>query len=418
MVGSIYTLNDNTGTPFYVGSTIHKIKPRLYGHISYLKKSNAPVYKFIRSNKITPSIELLEEINIDNKAELLTLEKYWVHQMLQWGFNILNHTYNKSLVDSGTDLVEKKTGGKRGTEPKDISGQTFGYLQVIERAEKSKNGRTQWLCKCVCGKDKIASTKNLTIGSVKSCGCKSYEMMSEKNKTHGMRHSSEYNSWSSLKSRCLIPSASGYPDYGGRGISVCERWVNSFENFFADMGKKPSTLHSIDRINANGNYEPSNCRWAVRKQQNQNTRRNVWIEWRGENKTISEWRDYLKLSASSSITYHYKRGKSYQEIFDMFYNARIVPLLINKISTMILIKKSSKKNANPFRVVTTGINGEPLKTSENLSSKKNCFKNILADVTANYEACEGVWLMDTTIRIPVSTYHSIEVLRKKAGVKK
>jgi len=103
--------------------------------------------------------------------------------------------------------------------------------------------------------------------------------------THGMSYSSEYKVWAGMKGRCADKKQKSH---GGRGITVCERW-QSFENFYADMGPRPSDKHSIERIDNDGNYEPSNCRWATLSEQMRNTRRNRIVEFRGEKRTISEW---------------------------------------------------------------------------------------------------------------------------------
>jgi hypothetical protein len=109
---------------------------------------------------------------------------------------------------------------------------------------------------------------------------------------------SEFRIWDGILQRCLNENSPAYQSYGGRGISVCERWRTSFENFFADMGEKPSPLHTIDRIDNNGNYEPDNCRWATKKEQGRNKRNNKRIVFRGEEKTLSEWGEIFGLSSS------------------------------------------------------------------------------------------------------------------------
>jgi hypothetical protein len=116
------------------------------------------------------------------------------------------------------------------------------------------------------------------------------------NRTHGLSHCLAYESWSQMKQRCYNPKDPSFSDYGGRGIRVCERWRNSFENFLKDMGPRPSTGYSIDRFpNTNGNYEPDNCRWAIPKQQNRNRRTNVMLTFRGETMCISEWAERIGL---------------------------------------------------------------------------------------------------------------------------
>lgn len=114
------------------------------------------------------------------------------------------------------------------------------------------------------------------------------------------QYKKEYAAWNALKKRCYNPKDKGYCNYGGRGIKVCDRWKNSFKNFLSDMGKAPTKDHSLDRYpDMNGNYEPSNCRWATRAEQATNTRRNRRIEWRGQTKTLSQWANEIGINEDS-----------------------------------------------------------------------------------------------------------------------
>lgn len=158
----------------------------------------------------------------------------------------------------------------------DMTGQRFGRLLVQSRSE-SRHGAT-WLCRCDCGTRKIVAASNLRNGSTKSCGC----FHDEAARKHGDTKSVEYNAWRGMISRCGKPKNPKFYMYGGRGIRVCERWASSYENFLADMGRKPSPRHSVDRIDGNGHYEPGNCRWATPRQQQANTRRNVLVRLNGE----------------------------------------------------------------------------------------------------------------------------------------
>lgn len=206
----------------------------------------------------------------------------------------------------------------------DCHGKTYGFLTIIGDGGRNKDKQQVVIARCVCGTAKSVRLYQLKQGVVKSCGCKHYELIVLGTTKHGLtknkKRPPEYNCWSGMKARCYYLNHPEYHLYGGRGISVCERWRNSFENFLSDIGSRPSKYHSVDRFpDKNGNYEPANCRWATQRQQAGNTRTNRWIEYGGRTMILADWAREIEISAQhlralllthsfSSVYKKYKTG--------------------------------------------------------------------------------------------------------------
>lgn len=172
----------------------------------------------------------------------------------------------------------------------DLTGKEFGELTVTHRLE-SRKGHSWWRVRCACGSEKDISRSHLLVA--KSCGCMALENNRKAHTRHGMKRTPTWKSWRSMKQRCLLPTAPNYAMYGGRGISVCLRWRDSFEAFLGDMGERPSPGHSIDRIDGNRGYEPGNCRWATAKAQARNTRTNRLLAHGGRTLPLAAWAEEL-----------------------------------------------------------------------------------------------------------------------------
>jgi hypothetical protein len=174
-----------------------------------------------------------------------------------------------------------------------IVGSRFGRLVVL-RPHGSRKHRRQWACQCDCGNLAVVSTTGLRSWGTKSCGCLRLERQKAPRKgKHGQIKTAEYRAWVSMKTRCYNPNVREYAKYGGRGIQVHPAWRNSFPQFLKDVGKKPSSEHSLDRKDNNGHYEPGNVRWATKKQQVANRRpRSEWERRVPEGSW--EWRDKIR----------------------------------------------------------------------------------------------------------------------------
>jgi hypothetical protein len=173
----------------------------------------------------------------------------------------------------------------------DLTGAKFNYLTIIKRVD-NLNGNIMWLCRCDCGTEKIIRGSHITNHKTLSCGCYKDKNTSIRNTTHGKSNTRIYKSWAHMVARCNNPNDNAYKHYGGRGITVCDEWT-TFEGFYKDMGSSYRDGLTIDRINNNGNYEPSNCKWSTYEEQGNNKRNNHIIEYNGISKSIAQWEKEL-----------------------------------------------------------------------------------------------------------------------------
>lgn len=197
---------------------------------------------------------------------------------------------------------------------KDLTGRRFGRLEVI-RQDGMRGASVAWQCQCDCGNVKTISSKHLSYGVTNSCGCLAREsarnLIVKQTYRHGRSMDKVYKVWTAMVQRCHNENNEYYYNYGARGIVVCDRWKNDFAAFLHDMGE--SNGGTLDRIDNNGNYEPSNCRWVSRHEQMRNTRRTVMIEFNGETLCAKDWARRLGLPSGQTITWRLKQGWSIEK---------------------------------------------------------------------------------------------------------
>lgn len=165
----------------------------------------------------------------------------------------------------------------------EITGEVYGRLVAVKPMVLDREWH--WLFRCECGAEKVMPISRVRRGNTRSCGCLHREQVAQRNRTHGLSHRPEHNAWSSMISRCENASVATYRHYGGRGITVCERW-HTFALFIEDMGLRPTPAHSIDRTAVNGNYEPGNCRWATRQEQSLNRTSTAMVTYQGRRMSL------------------------------------------------------------------------------------------------------------------------------------
>lgn len=166
----------------------------------------------------------------------------------------------------------------------DMTGRIYGRLKVVSRSGASKSGNAKWLCKCSCGRSTVVEGVELRKGATKSCGC----LRREKPIKHGLHGTHTYRCWASMKTRCTNVNHGSFAKYGAKGITLCEEW-KTFEGFLSDMGKAPSNLHTLDRIDGNKGYFPGNVRWATAKEQNANRKNSRLITYKGQSLPGDAW---------------------------------------------------------------------------------------------------------------------------------
>ena len=198
----------------------------------------------------------------------------------------------------------------------------YGRLTVLgESPDRSSDGRVMWRCRCDCGTEIVRIAKAVKSGNTKSCGCINKERLTAQNKAtakHGMTGTRAHTAWINMQERCLNPNHNSYHRYGGRGVKICQRWLDSFTNFHDDMGDPPKGM-SLDRIDVDGDYEPSNCRWATDEEQSNNRENNRYLEFGGKKQTIAQWAREVGMSREA-LRYRINAGWSIEEALTMDKN--------------------------------------------------------------------------------------------------
>lgn len=217
-------------------------------------------------------------------------------------------------VDKSKDPKQYSKGvAKNEFKPrKDLRGLRFGRLYVADFSHKGGKGNHKYyyLCLCDCGAKCIKNSTYLLgkLNPHKSCGCWHKELNIAASTTHGHGNKT-YKTWVEMKMRCTNPNNHAYKYYGGRGIKVCERWLNSFANFLADMGERPKEMW-LDRIDNNKGYSPDNCRWATVEEQCNNRRSNLIYHYNGKSQTLMQWCKELNINYQNALSFCWKGNRT------------------------------------------------------------------------------------------------------------
>lgn len=201
---------------------------------------------------------------------------------------------------------------------KDLSGSRFARLLAVKPVEKRANGHIVYLCNCDCGENVLATNSNLKSGHTQSCGCLCRERTSQANTSHGKARTRIYGVWRQMIERCHKPYAPNYHWYGGRGVRVVNSW-HVFDNFYKDMGDPPPG-YTLDRIDVDGDYGPHNCRWASRKEQARNTRRNVWLTCNGKTQILTDWE--RQAGSKDKIGKRLRKGMPFEQAMAEFFKGK------------------------------------------------------------------------------------------------